>query len=289
MTDLRYRLGIDGGGTGCRSRLTDLHGHALGEGEGGPANLALGLDAALASILQATRDALARAGLDDTALAHTAAGFGLAAANVPRLRDAFERLPLPFASATVRSDAEAACLGAHGGGDGGILILGTGSQGVVHAQGRFATLGGWGFALSDTGSGAALGRAAVRRALLAHEDIEPPSPLTMALMARLGNDPASMVDWAAGARPRDWAEFARDVFDHAARHDPVAIELVRQSARDVDRLIDRLRDMGATRISLMGGVAQPTRPYLSTRHDGVLALPQGDALAGALLLAASKT
>jgi glucosamine kinase len=281
----QFRLGIDGGGTACRARLTDLQGKVLGEGEAGPANLGLGIDAAREAVIRAATQAFAQAGLNVSAFAAADAGLGLAGANVPRLAEAFRRLPLPFRAATVLSDADVACLGAHLGRDGGILILGTGSQGVVHLEGRFATVGGWGFALSDDGSGAVLGRAAVRRALLAHEGVQPASDLTRALMSQLGNDPATMVDWAATARPKEWAAFAPHVLDHAAQGDEVALALVRSSARDVEHLLDRLVALGAQRVSLMGGLADPTRPYLSPRFADLLVPPLGDAMAGALLLA----
>ena len=285
MANQQFRLGVDGGGTACRARLTDFQGKVLGEGESGPANLGLGIEPAREAVLASARMALGQAGLPDTSLGAVHAGIGLAGANVPALAEAFRRLPLPFRCATVLSDAEVACLGAHLGHDGGILILGTGSQGVVHREGRFATIGGWGFALSDDGSGAVLGRAAVRRSLLAHEGVAHATPFTRAVMDRLGNDPAAMVSWAAHARPKEWATFARDVFDHATRGDDVALALVQSSAAEVERLLDRLVALGAARISLMGGIAEPTRPYLASRFAGMLVTPLGDAMAGALLLA----
>lgn len=286
MEDPEYRLGIDGGGTGCRARLTDARGRVLGEGTAGPANITLGAEVAVASILQAARMALAQAGVEDDVLQRTRAGLGLAGANVPHHRQAFERIDLPFASSVLRSDAETACLGAHRGRDGAILILGTGSQGVIYRDGSFATLGGWGFQLSDFGSGAILGRAAVRRAFLAQEGIEPASPFTRAVMQRFAEDYEMMLDWSSSARPREWAEFARTAFEHAERGDEVALQLVRSNAASVERMLDRLMALGATRIALMGGVAQPTRHYLAARFDDVLVEPLGDAMDGALLLCA---
>jgi glucosamine kinase len=288
VAQTEYRLGIDGGGTGCRARLTDCQGRTLGEGHAGPANLALGIDVAVPSILEATHKALSAAGLGERVLASTDAGLGLAAANVPRHLEAFEKTPLPFRSACVRSDAEIACLGAHRGQDGAILILGTGSQGVLHQGGKFCTVGGWGFALSDTGSGAILGRAAIRRAFLAHEGIEAPSPFTVEVMKRFGDDRARMLEWASRATPKDWAEFARVAFDHARQSDEVALPLVRSSAASAGRMLDKLMSMGAHRISLMGGLAGPTKPYLSPRYKAVLVEQQGDALDGALLLCVRK-
>lgn len=285
MNQVKYLLGIDGGGTGCRARLTDLSGRVLGEGSAGPANIALGVDVATGAILDATRAALAQAGLGEDAMRQTSAGLGIAAANVPRHRRSLEEADLPFLRRTVHSDAEVACIGAHRGKDGGILILGTGSQGVVQTSGNFRTVGGWGFALSDSGSGAILGRATVRRAMYAMEGVEAASPLTQAVLARFDNDREAMLQWSSNARPKDWAEFARHAFDHAARGDAVALKLVRDNTLAAERMLDRMIQLGAARIALMGGIAKPTLPYLAPRYAEVIVEPEGDAMDGALLVA----
>lgn len=278
-------LGIDGGGTTCRARLADASGRVLGEGTGGPANITTDLSRAAVSILEATRAAASAAGLDEAALARVRAGFGMAGGNAPREAAALAAWPFPFATQAVASDAEIACLGAHAGRHGGILILGTGSQGAARVGGITRTVGGWGFALSDTGSGAILGRAAARRALLGHEEIESPSPFTRAVMSRFEGSPPVMLAWALKAIPRDWASLAPLVFEHAKAGDPVARELLAASVADVARLLDRLIELGARRIALMGGLAAPQRPHLPARFDTVLVKPAGDALDGALALA----
>lgn len=278
-------LGIDGGGTHCRARLADGTGRILGEGKGGSSNITTSLETAAASILEATRGALAAAGLGDETFARINAGFGMAGGNAPDEAAALAAWPFGFAGQTVSSDAAIACLGAHAGRDGGILILGTGSQGAARVAGRTVTVGGWGFALSDTGSGAILGRAAARRALLGHEGIEPPSPFTEAVMARFGAHPPTMLAWALKAIPRDWAELAPMVFGHAEAGDPVATALIADHVADVCRLVDRLVALGAGTVALMGGVAAPTRPHLPARLAPILVEPAGDALAGALMLA----
>lgn len=285
MQKLKFFLGVDGGGTGCRARLADDNGMVIGQGVSGPANLALGIPIVLKSLMDAVRLAYAAAGVDERAMAVTHAGLGMAAANVPRHRQALENTPLPFASVAVRSDAETACLGAHGGADGGVLILGTGSQGVVFFNGTFHTVAGWGFALSDDGSGAILGRAAVRRAFLAHDGIEPATPLTAAIMRSFNLDLSIMLDWAATATPRDWAAFAKMVFQHAREDDATAVELIRESACRTERMLDRMRELGAGRVALMGGLADPIRSYLSPQSHAGLVPPQGGALDGAIWLA----
>ena len=71
---------------------------------------------------------------------------------------------LPFRRTIITSDAHAACVGAHGGHDGGIIIVGTGSVGWAIRGGRQYRVGGWGLTLSDEGSAAWLGREALSRA-----------------------------------------------------------------------------------------------------------------------------
>ena len=97
-----------------------------------------------------------------------------------------------------------------------------------------------------------------------------------------------MLDWAEKAKPSDWAQFARLVFAYADSRDEVALELVRASASAAERMLSRMQDLGAKRISLMGGVSRPLRPYLSPLFNSVIVEPEGDAMDGALLLARTK-
>src|SRR5436190_1059620 len=76
------------------------------------------------------------------------------------------------------NDATIACLGAHGGYDGGVVLVGTGSVALAIVNGREIRIGGYGFPISDEGSGAALGLAALRLALKAHDGRIPGTRLT---------------------------------------------------------------------------------------------------------------
>jgi glucosamine kinase len=280
-----YLLGVDGGGTGCRARLCTTDGRVIGEGTAGPANLGLGVSLAVESILGATRNALEQAHLSLDALSVTHAGLGIAAANVTEHRQALMDSKLPFMSVSVRSDAEVACLGAHELREGGILILGTGSQGVIFRDGLFQTVGGWGFALSDSGAGATLGHRAVRRAFLAHEGVKPASAMTQFIVAHFQGESETMFRWASQAKPKDWGTFAQIVFEHASLGDVVALSLVRESVHDAEQMLRRMITLGAKNISLMGGLAKPSRPYMAPCFASVLVEPRGDALDGALSLA----
>ena len=278
-------LGIDGGGTSCRARLCAGDGAVLGEGHAGPANVRLGLDKAFAAVLAATRQALTAAGLDEAALTRLHAGLGLAGVNLPTAFEEALAYPLPFASKTLATDIEIARLGAHGGSDGGVVIVGTGSVAEARIGDRTLRLGGWGFALGDQGSGAAIGRAALRHSVLVHDDLMPSGRFGRAVLAEFDGDPEAMVLWAEGATPRDYARFSRLVSTHAQSGDETAIDIIRTAASSVDRLILGLAAAGVEPIALLGGVAGSLRPWLAAEALAHLIEPKGTALDGALLLA----
>jgi glucosamine kinase len=280
-----FFLGIDGGGTTSRARLTDAAGHVLGEGVAGSSNLTLGIGVAAPAILAAAEGAFAAAGLGSGAMAQTRAGFGLAGANVPSLAAALSQTAFPFANIAVASDAVVACLGAHRGGDGAILIVGTGSQGIAVVDGVATPIGGWGFAISDDASGAILGRAAIRTAVAAVDGLARRSALTDALMAQFAGDPARALEWALTARPRDYGAFVPLVLTYADQGDPVAEHLVGEAVAAATVMLERLVALGARRIALMGGLADTYRGRLSAHVAAVIVDPQGDAIDGALALA----
>jgi glucosamine kinase len=288
-TDGILFLGVDGGGTGCRVRLVDAAGTVLGEGKAGAANIRLGLDVSWGQILRATDQALAEAGLDRTALPRIRAGLGLAGITGPADSTRVADSAPPFASVAAETDAHTACLGAFGGRDGAILILGTGSAGYAIVEGRSHPIGGWGFEISDDGSGAQLGREAVRAAVRAYDGLSPASDFTVAIMARLGGHPPDVVAWVNGAKPGDYGSMAPLAIEFARRGDPVAAALIRQVVAHVENFIRRLIELGAGRVALMGGLGPVLEPWLDGAARRVLAEAEGDAMDGAVLLARRRT
>jgi len=213
-------LGVDGGGTSCRARLADAAGAVLGTGAAGPANIRLGLEAAFGAVREATRQCLAEAGLapDGTSMV---ACLAMAGASEPAEAAAARSYrDHPFRRMLITTDAHAACVGAHRGRDGGVVIVGTGSIGWAILGGEHYRVGGWGFPVSDEGSGAWLGCEAVRRALEALDGRAEWTGLLRQVSGRFGDDPHAMVRWMASARPRDYAALAPLVVGHAARSIP---------------------------------------------------------------------
>ncbi|EIM25004.1 BadF/BadG/BcrA/BcrD ATPase family protein [Microvirga lotononidis] len=284
MTDLLF-LGIDGGGTKCRARLRDAKGTLLGEGTGGPSNLRLDPELVWNSLLTACREALAQAGLQESDLERIHAGMGAAGAGQT---SAVERLlshAHPFASFEIETDAHTAWLGAFNGGDGAILIVGTGSCGYGGTSGQCHYVGGWGYEISDEGSGASIGRELLRRCIWAYDGRTASTPLSEAVLAEFKNDLEILVDWVGRARPADYGRYAPLVLQHAERRDPLGIAIIEDAAAGLSAIGMRLLDLGAPAICLFGGLSAPLRPWLSPPVQRTIAEPMADALDGAILLA----
>jgi glucosamine kinase len=282
-------LGIDGGGTKCRARLRDADGNLLGEGTGGPSNIRLDPDLVWNSILTASRAAIAEAGLTESDLNRIHAGMGAAGAGQTSAVERLTSRPHPFASFTIDTDAHAAWLGAFGGGNGAILIVGTGSCGYGVIDGERRYVGGWGYEISDEGSGAAIGREALRRTIWAFDGRVPPTPLTQAILMEFDHSPEAIVDWVGKARPADYARYAPVVLRHALQRDPIGLALIEDAAGQMAQIATRLLDLGAPALCLFGGLAGPLRPWLPPPLQQVIVPPQADAMDGAILLAKQVT
>lgn len=278
-------LGIDAGGSHCRSRLTDTAGNVLGAGEAGPANARIGMEKLRATLMETVDRALSQAGLGANATARISAGLGIAGISRPGVREALNALELPFGKVRWETDAAIANLGAHDGGDGATLILGTGSIAYVKVNGGSFAIGGYGFPISDEGSGAALGLSAVRHALRALDGRTKPTPLSASITSRFSHETPRVIAWMDAATPKDYAAFAPVVFDFAEADDEIARSIVESAALHVEQFIETIFVRGAPRCSLAGGIAPRMRPWLRERTTARLSPAMGDPLDGALLLA----
>ncbi len=262
-----------------------MEGNLLGEGCSGPANIHLDLDLAKESVRAASRAAIRAAGLEERILHRAHAGLGLAGAGLKSACELLHAGLSSFASSVVATDAYIAWLGAHQGGNGGIVILGTGSCGLAIVDGRRIDVGGWGAEISDEAGGQRMGREALRRTLWTFDGRAERTKLSELILDRYRCDPAKIVSFAASATPARYAELAPLVFEYASRNDPLAVELVQEAAEASVRIIDRLIAGGASAISLIGGLAEPLTPWLPSRLRSFLSTPQSDPLDGAILMA----
>ncbi|WP_394240210.1 BadF/BadG/BcrA/BcrD ATPase family protein [Vibrio astriarenae] len=282
---IEYYVGIDGGGTSCRARIRDNQGRLLGEAKTGSANILLGVESAMGSVIEAITQAAIQASLtiDDYRYMHV--GLALAGAEQRDAWQAFKCLTHPFKSITLNTDAYGACLGAHNGDDGAIMIAGTGSCGLLLLNGEQHVVGGREFPISDQGSGAVMGLYLIQQVLLIQDDIVPDSPLAQEVMSEFNNDIDAIVAWSKTALPRDYGQFCPRVFYFAEQRDTLAVRLLQQTAQDIEMFLNALITKGATRICLMGSIAQRILPWLSPPIQQWIVEPQFDAIEGAIMLA----
>ncbi len=278
-------LGVDGGGTRCRARLSTLVGDTLSEAETGPANLRLGLDRSFSAVTEAVERCFDGAKLSIHNQSRIVACLALAGASEPSYLQAAEAKRYPFRATIITTDAHAACVGAHGDLDGGIIVAGTGTIGWAVLRGQSHRVGGWGLPISDEGSGAWLGCEALRRTLWAHDHRIPWTSVLRLLFEEFGSDPHALVRWVATASPGDFAALAPRIVSAAEHRDPIAVELLGEAAAHIDALAARLISIGVVRLALVGGLAPFLKSRLSEVTRSYLMEPAGDALQGALVLA----
>ncbi|MWD29740.1 hypothetical protein E0K89_019865, partial [Aquicoccus sp. SCR17] len=174
--------------------------------------------------------------------------------------------------------------GALGPEGGWLFSAGTGSFAGSRRGAETRLLGGWGLNLGDQGSGAWLGRRALEAALLTHDCILHPGPLSALLLEEFGNDPLALVAFSRTAGSADYARFAPQVVDLAG-DDAVARNLMEEGAAYVAAALDSLGYAAGGRLCLTGGLGPSYLPFLPKGMRGAVVAPEGTPLDGALALA----
>jgi glucosamine kinase len=285
-------IGVDGGATRCRVRVEDADGNLLGTGASGSASIRLSVENTWREILAALNIALQQGNLslDDKNL-HFHLGLGLAGCEIPEAcKNFLAQTPKNFAEISLQTDAYTACLGAHAGKDGAIIIVGTGVVGLQIQKGKSIQIGGWGFPYGDEGSGAWLGLEAVRLALQWKDGRLPrqPSGLFMAVFKRFDDDMSQLIVWANSASSSAYATLAPLVIEHAETGDAAALALLQQGAYEVDRVGKALAEAAGEGAklpcALLGGIAKFIKPWLGKELKTRVVDPRYDAAIGAILL-----
>ena len=282
-------LGVDGGGTGCRARLADLEGPYLRRGRGRAGQHPLRPQGELSrGVAGGRRVPGPGRRCRSTRPTSSPAWRSPAPASRPTLR---QRAPthLPFRHAIITTDAHAACVGAHGG-------RGRRHHHRRHRQRRLGgrrrrasyRVGGWGFPVSDEGSGAWLGCEAVRRVLWAYDG-------RMAWTGLLTKVIAALRRRSARHRALDGHRHVRATLRRLA---PLVRGVCCARRCRGERAHARSRpptstpsprgwcSSGVPRLALTGGIAERHRAVARPRrHAQHLVTPHGDASSGALQMA----
>ncbi|MEH6587656.1 MAG: BadF/BadG/BcrA/BcrD ATPase family protein [Halioglobus sp.] len=282
MSSENFFLGVDGGGSKCKARLVNAAGELLGEGIAGPANPFQNLELACDSIVEAAHRALSEAGMDDSAMGSLVAGAGLAGVNIPRFHQLMSQWAHPFAQLYLATDIHIACLGAHGGADGAVIVAGTGSVGYSSVAGVGTSFGAHGFPFGDKGSGAWLGLEAMKALLLAADDLGPATSLVEAVEKHLGVKGLDIIGAMARATQRDYGALAPLVLTAATADDPVALGIVREGADYLSDLAERLLASGVEEFCMLGGLSPKIMPWMRPQVIAKVVAPRGQPDEGAV-------
>ncbi len=283
-------IGVDGGATRLTLRMENAAGELLGSGRGGSANIRLSVDATWHALRTALQTALDAAGLrleDKNLRFHM--GLGLAGCEVKEAVTAFLAYTHDFASLRLITDAHAACLGAHAGAEGAIIIAGTGSLGFQVQKGKTLQVGGWGFPQDDDGSGAWLGLQAARLTFHWLDGRANASRLVESVFDFFNADVEKFATWANRANSSEFARLAPLVIRQAEDNQSDAVQLMQQAAAAIDLLgvvlhKHQLAEGYVLPCSLAGGIAEFLLPWLSEDLRARLVPAKADACAGALWL-----
>jgi len=254
-------IGIDGGGTKTTCAVgDDISLYAVANGSGSNV-VRLGEKEARAGLHEAIARACTAAEISP--LRVTAACVGAAGASHPEVNSTVRRMVqqvLPNAEVKVVGDMVIAMEAALYDHPGIIAIAGTGS--IVYgrnARGETARAGGWGFRISDEGSGQWIGRAAVAEGMRAHD-----AGRDTILLERIAehwslksND--EVVRTANGDPAPNFAELFPVVRKAAAEGDDIARAILDQAGAELAKLslvvLRRLWNSGdPVRVGVAGGV-----------------------------------
>ena len=265
-------LGIDGGGSKTSCLIGD-ESSVLGTGTAGPSNLVRAGEAqARESLAAAIRQACTVANLKPAEISRVC--VGLAGAARPEISEVVRGIIAEIISGEARAgqiktsdikvvgDNVIALEAAFGAGPGVIVIAGTGSIAYGrNRDGQTARAGGWGFAVSDEGSGHWIGRAAVAAALRAwDESQDEKAPLLLSVMKSWGLENRESLVLAANATPApDFAALFPAVLALADSGDRGASEVLAQAGSQLAELagivVRRLfPDSCAVAAAMSGGV-----------------------------------
>ncbi len=304
----RYYLGVDGGGTNCRVRLADENLNTLAEVKNGRSNLQIDSgEPAFKAISDGTRDVFRAAGLDFAEATNTYACFGMAGGRMDSARASFAARPWPFAGVKVYDDIDIAHAGALGGGEGGVIIVGTGSAAMSIVDGQRHQAGGWGFQIGDQMSGAILGRELARYSVEADDGLVEASPLTKAVIAQLGGSNQAAMTWSfatdmglkiisrdgtegcddalIGRAPAEFGRLMPLFFEHYEKGDAVARKMMEIELGYIDTYVRWFKSHNAKVMAIVGGLGERLFPILKQHYGDFVALPKFEPLHGAVILA----
>jgi len=255
-----FFLGIDGGGSKTSCLIGDeISVLASGTSKGSNV-IRVGEAAARQALHDAIRQACVSANITPAQIQR--ACVGLAGAARPEVRNPVHRMIVEIISGNIEitGDMEIALEAAFGENPGVIVIAGTGSIAYGrNAAGQTTRAGGWGFAISDEGSGYWIGKTAVATAVREGDQAQD-TCLLKAIAKSWGITTHQQVVMAANGTPApDFAALFPVVLKAAEKQNKQAREVLTQAAKELVTLAEDVLnrvflDAATVPVAMSGGV-----------------------------------
>jgi glucosamine kinase len=255
-----FFLGIDGGGTQTSCAIGDET-SLLGSGSGAGSNVLRVSEAeARKSISSAIHQACTTAKVTPKQIRRTC--IGVAGGARPEATEIIRRILSEVVSGEIEvvGDMVIAMEAAAGGGPGVIVISGTGSIAYGrNAAGQTARAGGWGFAISDEGSGYWIGRAAVTAAMRAFDEGQQGGLLESIMKAWNVSSREQMIVLCNASPPPDFAGLFPAVLAALDAGDPSAHDILARAGVELANLANIVTtrlfaDADRAPVAMSGGV-----------------------------------
>lgn len=263
-----FYVGIDGGGSKTDIIIKDESGKYIGRYISGPSNVSVSINGAYNSIYNGLVEVFKEIGItfpEQNRNYKVYAGLGLAGLEDIDAYNEFVIKLTFFDDFIIKTDALVACLGAHNGRDGMIVVIGTGSVAFAIFNNKGHRIGGWGFPYSDEGSGAWIGCEAIRQTMYYYDKRIDKSEMFEEILDLYDNNVDKLISWAAKAKSTGYASLFPLVLKYFNKNDIVAINLINMAAKQIEQLIDSMdKRLGnsSLKIALIGGVSKFIAPLL---------------------------
>jgi N-acetylglucosamine kinase-like BadF-type ATPase len=301
-------IGIDGGGTHTRGALFK-GGKIAAEMKSGTTRIgAVGVGESCERTLNVITELCKKAEIETSEL--DAVVVGLAGVWLDEEKKRSQSLiktlargqRITFNDLIVTSDAEIALEGAFKGGDGIILIVGTGSISLGKFGSELIRCGGWGIELDDEGSGAWIGReglTAVVRALDGRGKETVLTKIICDLYPAIDIKLPRTIVKAYAERAFEYQMLTPSIMKSAESGDEVCMEIINRAANHLVELplaIIRRSKKNKVKVALMGGIIDADTLLKKMIENKIsqltgleLVKPAGGAIDGALSMAYSMT
>lgn len=286
--NIKFYIGVDGGGSGTRVIVADSNLKILTSAKGPPSALGQGIDKSWKAILETIALAFTQLNTNVPMLSEIAIGLGLSGVNNVLWKNEFMLRNPGFKNIILDTDGFTTLLGAHRHQPGVIVAIGTGSVGVVYKKdGSRSTVSGWGYPAGDEASGAWLGLLAASITQKCIDGRRPMSPLAHEVIQHCESEGKDFLTWLGDAHQNAFAKLAPLVFK-VKDSDPQALELLTNAGMEITEMVLALDPLLELPLSICGRLGEELidflPPKIKSRHQKAL----GDSTEGALLMIYEK-